>query len=115
MMQNQSSPNGLERGGVLEPPGREEGRRGAQRRLSQILRDGELVWVLEESYDPRIPGWRVDLLRQGTNGRWVRQRYRYDQAADVLYFLGESALSDAEFRAARVGGTRFVPDRPASN
>jgi hypothetical protein len=46
-------------------------------------------------------------VRQGTAGRWVRQRTRFDQQANVLYYLGETALSDAEFRAVRSKYQRF--------
>lgn len=71
-----------------------------KRRLAQTLRLGELAWLLSQQYDATI-GWRLDLLRQGALGRWVQQRYCYDEHAGVLYFLGESALSDAEFRETR--------------
>jgi hypothetical protein len=66
---------------------------------------------MDERYDPTTPAWNIDIVRQGATGRWMRQRYRFDEQAQVLYFLGESALSDAEFRAARRNGTVFpVPD-----
>lgn len=71
-----------------------------KRRLARLLRPGELAWLLSQQYDATI-GWRLDLLRQGALGGWVQQRSRYDEHAGVLYFLGESALSDAEFREMR--------------
>jgi hypothetical protein len=82
----------------------------ARRRLGRTFRPGELVWQLGERFDPQTPAWSLDVLRQGANGRWVRQRYRYDMAAEVLYFLGESPLSDAEFRDARASGALFRPE-----
>ena len=77
-----------------------------KQRLAQTLRRGELTWLLSQQYDATT-GWRLDLLRQGALGRWMQQRYRYDEQSGVLYFLGESALSDAEFREARRRATSF--------
>lgn len=73
----------------------------ARQRLARTFRAGELVWLLDERYEPMMPGWDINILRQGTNGRWMHQRYRFDAQSDVLYFMGEDALSDAEFRAMR--------------
>ena len=100
----------------FELPTPEQGLIEAKRRLAQTFRRSELVWLLSERYDPVTPSWLIDIIRQGAMGRWVRQRYRFDEQAEVLYFLGESALRDDEFRAARRAGTIFpVPewqDRP---
>lgn len=91
----------------FQEPSPEEGLAAAKQRLAQTLRGGELTWLLRQQYDANLPGWNLDLLRQGSLGGWVRQRYRYDEHAGVLYFLGESALSDGEFRAVRRSGTPF--------
>ena len=91
----------------FELPTPEEGLVEAKRRLALTLRRSELVWLLAERYDPTTPAWNLDLIRQGMNGRWVRQRARFDEQAQVLYFLGETPLSDAEFRAARAQGQIF--------
>src|SRR5579859_5254327 len=86
-------------GFVLPTP--EAGRKLARQRLSATFQKGELVWLLGEHYDANTPAWNIDILRQGASGQWVRQRYRFDEQAEVLYFMGESALSDSEFRLAR--------------
>lgn len=78
-----------------------------RRRLAHTFQTGELVWLLGERFEPMMPAWDMDILRQGSNGRWMRQRYRFDAQAEVLHFLGEDALDDAGFRAARRRGTRF--------
>jgi hypothetical protein len=91
----------------FELPTPEEGLAEAKRRLARIFRRNELVWLMGERYDPSTPAWLLDIVRQGAMGRWIRQRYRFDEQAQVLYFLGESALSDAQFRAARLEGTIF--------
>jgi len=85
----------------FELPTPEEGLVEAKRRLAQTFRRSELVWLVEERYDPTTPAWNIDVMRQGMNGRWVRQRFRFDEQAQVLYYMGEMPLSDAEFRAAR--------------
>jgi hypothetical protein len=54
-----------------------------------------------------MPGWDINILRQGASGRWMQQRYRFDAQSDILHFLGEAALNDAEFREMRRKGTRF--------
>lgn len=79
----------------------------ARRRLAETFRSGELIWLVAEKYDQHADSWSIDIIRQTAFGRWMRQRYRYDQQAEVLYFLGASALSDAEFNAARANGTLF--------
>jgi hypothetical protein len=92
-------------------PTPEVGLQEAKQRLARTLRPGELVWLLGEQFDPSIPVWTLELLRQGDAGSWVRRRYRFDEHAQVLFFLGEQALSDAEFRETRRTGTLFPADR----
>ena len=88
-------------------PTPEEGLTEAKRRIAQTLRRSELVWLLQEKYDPTTPAWNIDVARMGANGSWMRQRARFDEQAQVLYFLGETPLSDTEFRAARKQGQIF--------
>ena len=88
-------------------PTPEEGLVEAKRRFALTLRRSELAWLIQEQYDPTTPAWNIDVARMGANGRWVRQRSRFDEQAQVLYFLGETPLSDAEFRAARKQGQIF--------
>lgn len=82
-------------------PTPEEGLVDAKRRLALILRRSEMAWLVGETYDRVTPAWLLDVVRQGALGRWVRQRVRFDEQARVLYYLGETPLSDAEFRAVR--------------
>ncbi|HWQ12782.1 MAG TPA: hypothetical protein VNL77_08280 [Roseiflexaceae bacterium] len=88
-------------------PSREDSLAAARRQLAHILRRDELVWVVSERYDEAKTTWDIDIVRQGAQGRWMRQRHRYDAQAGTLYFLGEAALSDEEFRSSRRSGTRF--------
>jgi hypothetical protein len=98
-------------------PTPEEGLIEAKRRLALTLRRSELVWLMQERYDPTTPAWNLDVVRQGANGSWVRQRARFDEQAQVLYYMGETPLNEAEFRAARKQGQMFPvaewQDRPA--
>ena len=82
-------------------PTPEEGLAEAKRRLALTFRHSDMVWLVAETYDPTPPAWNIDVVRQGATGRWVRQRSRFDIQAQVLYYLGETPLSDAEFRAVR--------------
>ncbi len=82
-------------------PTPEEGLVEAKRRLALTFRRSDMVWLVAETYDPTTPAWNIDFVRQGAIGRWVRQRSRFDEQAQVLYYLGETPLSDAEFRAVR--------------
>lgn len=82
-------------------PTPEEGMVEAKRRLAHILRATELVWLVGEKYDPITPAWLLDVVRQGAGGQWVRQRSKFDIQAQVLYYMGERPLSDAEFREVR--------------
>jgi hypothetical protein len=96
------------RGNELPTPA--QGLVEAQRRLARTFRRNERVWLVGQRYDAQLPGWLVDIVRQGANGRWVRQRHMFDESAKILHFRGESALSDAEFRLARREGTPFPFD-----
>lgn len=82
-------------------PTPEEGLVEAKHRLALTLRPNEMVWLAGETYDPVTPAWLLDVVRPGANGSWVRQRRRFDIQAQVLYYLGETPLSDAEFREIR--------------
>jgi hypothetical protein len=97
-------------------PTPEQGLLEAKRRLAQTFRRNEMIWLMAENYDPITPAWNIDVLRQGAIGQWVRQRARFDEQAEVLYYLGETPLKDAEFRAARRQGQVFPvadwQDRP---
>jgi hypothetical protein len=88
-------------------PSRDEALAAARRELARKLVPGELVWITNERYDAPQTMWYLDAVKLGVEGRWVRMRHRYDAQAETLYFLGESPLSDAEFRAARQHGTPF--------
>ena len=88
-------------------PTPEEGLVEAKRLLARTFRRGEHVWLVGTRYDPVGPGWLLDIVCQGQAGRWVRRRYMFDEAAQVLHFRGESTLSDDEFRGARRAGTIF--------
>ena len=81
----------------------------ARSRVGEAFRQGELIWLADETYDPVLGMWHFDVLRQGNFGAWLQQRYRFDEAADVVYFLGESNLSDTAFRTLRAGATLFPP------
>ena len=100
----------------FDVPTPEQGLAEAKRRFALTLRRSELAWLLREQYDPTTPAWNIDVARMGADGRWVRQRSRFDEQAQVLYFLGETPLSDTEFRAARKQGQIFPvaewQDRP---
>ena len=91
-------------------PTPEEGLAEGQRLLARTFRRNERVWLAATRYDSVLPGWLIDIVRQGAAGRWVRQRYLFDEAAQIFHFRGESALSDAEFRRARHEGAPFPTD-----
>jgi hypothetical protein len=75
--------------------------------LKTLLKPGEMAWRVAESYDPFGPSWRVDIVRLGKEGRWMRQRFKYDIPTGIVYFFGESALSDEEVSVLRRQGTLF--------
>jgi hypothetical protein len=79
-------------------------RRHRDAALAHTFRSGELVWLVNEQYVADGPTWRVTLVRQGPQGRWMRQRYRYDIPSQVLYFVGEQPITDAELSASRLAG-----------
>jgi hypothetical protein len=91
----------------LPVPLAEASRRSARIAVARLLRRDELVWLLTERYNAEIGVWQLELLRTGGGGRWVRQRYHYDSQAETIYYMGESALDDAAFRAARAGASAF--------
>ena len=82
-------------------------RRHRDAALAHTFRSGELVWLVDEQYVAEGPTWRVTLIRQGPQGRWMRQRQRYDIPSQVLYFVGEQPISDADLATARQMGRRL--------
>lgn len=72
--------------------------------LALLLKPNETAWLLEERYEAPTSSWMLTIVRQGAQASWMRQRYRYDSAVDVLFFLGERPLNDEELAAARRTG-----------
>ncbi|MBU6334456.1 MAG: hypothetical protein KGS47_08635 [Chloroflexi bacterium] len=91
----------------LNVPSRDEALAAAHRRLASLWRSGEHVWSIHEEVDASGTTWRMDIVRQGSAGAWVCQRYRYDAEADTVYYIGERALSSDEFHNARRSGRRI--------
>lgn len=71
------------------------------RTLATLFKPGELVLQVGETYDPVMHTWTIDIVRMGIQGRWMRQRYTYDVARAIVYFFGESSLSEEAFGALR--------------
>jgi len=79
--------------------GRADQTQGARdRRLTTMLSDEALAWVLEERFDTTLNIWAVTLLRADPWAGWREQRYRYDAAADTVYFWGERPVPVEEVR-----------------
>lgn len=77
------------------------------RTLATKFRPGERVWMVGEQYDAVFNTWRIDVVRMGKQGQWMRQRYTYDVPTGVVYFFGERPLSDEEFALVRRTGKPF--------
>jgi hypothetical protein len=82
-------------------PSAEEGLAETKHRLARTYRSNEMVWLVGQTFDPVGSAWVIDVVRQGAGGRWVRQRSRFDIQAEVLYYMGEQPLTDAEFNSIR--------------
>jgi hypothetical protein len=92
---------------ALPVPSQQQALDDALRALGHAFHVDDQVWIVSQSYDAQHTTWRIDVVRRGGMGRWLRQRYRYDAQAETLYFIGELTLSPAEEREARAGGSRF--------
>lgn len=77
------------------------------RNLAAAFKPHELVWLVDERYVSIDESWLVDVVRRGEEGRWMRQRYRYDVPSSVIYFLGERPVSDEELTGLRRSGKVF--------
>ncbi|NJN65832.1 MAG: hypothetical protein HC884_03505 [Chloroflexaceae bacterium] len=86
----------------------EDVRMKRDRTLATKFRPGERVWMVGEQYDPVFNTWRIDVVRAGGQGQWMRQRYTYDIPTGVVYFFGERPLSDEEFALVRRTGKAFL-------
>lgn len=75
--------------------------------ITTVCASSPMIWIVEEQYDTNGPLWRVTLVCQGDQARWMRRRYRYDIPSGTLHFAGEQPLSDAELAAARRSGRRI--------
>jgi hypothetical protein len=76
-------------------------------KLATLFNEEERVWLVGESFNETELIWRMDVVRMGKFGQWVRQRYLYDIAKQIVYFFGESPLDDDQAAALRREGTRF--------
>lgn len=76
--------------------------------IAAMLKPGEQAWVLDEQYDPVQSTWRIDLLRQGPQGNWLRRRYRYDTINGNVYFAGERPVPTSELVQLRRNGKRLL-------
>ncbi len=73
----------------------------------KMFRANEQVWLLDEQYDSVEAVWRVDLLRVSDQGQWLHQRYKYDMATGVVFFMGESPVAVEQVRVTRRAARRF--------
>ncbi|MCU0492658.1 MAG: hypothetical protein MUD01_13785 [Chloroflexaceae bacterium] len=74
--------------------------------FASMFRSGEKVWLVHEARLPADEGWLLEFVRLGPQGRWMRQRYRYDAVAGVVHFRGETPVADEELPALRRNGRR---------
>jgi hypothetical protein len=77
------------------------------RAIAQLLRPGEPAWLVENSYEAPTESWTIGIVRRGPEAAWMRQRFRYDSAVDVLFFLGERPIRDEEAVAAQRSGRQL--------
>ena len=75
--------------------------------IAQILKPGEPAWLVEDRYEAPTESWTIGIVRRGPEAHWMRQRFRYDSAVDVLFFLGERPLRDEEVSAAQSNGRQI--------
>lgn len=77
------------------------------RAIATMFRTDERVWLVDERYDAQETTWRITIVRLAEQERWMRQRYHYDVPTSVIYFMGQSPLSDDEVVAVRRDGKLF--------
>lgn len=72
--------------------------------FARMFKANEQVWLVGEQYNAPMMTWRVDFIRLGPEGRWMLQRYHYDVATNVVYFMGERPVEDSELTKLRRAG-----------
>jgi hypothetical protein len=77
------------------------------RAIAQLLTPGEPAWLVEDRYEAPTESWTIGIVRRGPEATWMRQRFRYDSAVDVLFFLGERPMRDEEAAAAQSSGRQL--------
>jgi hypothetical protein len=75
--------------------------------LAIKFKSSESVWLVNEQYDTSKEMWKVDMVRLGKAGQWVRQRYTYEIVTKVVYFYGEIPVTTTEFSSLRRTGKLF--------
>ena len=93
---------------ALPVPSRDQAYEAGLRRLATLLNRDEQTWIVGKTFDEQHTFWRFDIVRPGSMGRWVLQRYRYDGQSETLYFLGERQLSSTQLSEARRNGEAFL-------
>lgn len=92
---------------ALPVPSREQAYQEAIRHIAIQIRSHEQVWIVAETYNDHDTAWMLELVRRGSSGRWVRQRYRFDAQSATLHFRGEQFIGTTELAQARTGGHPF--------
>jgi hypothetical protein len=92
---------------ALPVPSREAAYQEAIRHLAIQIGSHDQVWIAAESFSEHETAWLIELVRRGSSGRWVRQRFRFDAQSGTLHFRGEQFISAAELAQARAGGHPF--------
>lgn len=54
------------------------------------------VWLVEETLLPKEDAVVFNVVFQHPHYGWVNRRYRYDAFNDVLYYRGQTAISEAQ-------------------
>lgn len=85
----------------------ERDRTARDERILAMLKPGEQIWLLEEHYDPEQETWRIDILRQESQGKWLRQRYRYDTINRNVYYAGSRPVPTSDLAQLRRNGKRM--------
>jgi hypothetical protein len=93
---------------ALPVPSREAAYTAAMQHIALTVRGNEQVWIASELFDEHNTAWQIELLRRGSHGRWVRQRYRFDAQSDTLHFRGEQQISSTELEQARRTAKEFA-------
>lgn len=84
-------------------------------KLKPALEQNAPVYMVSESINLEVPSILFNVLFRHHLYFWVSRRYRYDGFNDVLYFMGQRTVTEAEAVEVQENAEPYIADIAAAD